>query len=674
LARKKPQKLLATPQVVQDLYYGDVLFYFYQDDHLQTLTRVDAALEKDRIQHHAIEARLLKGAMYLSMGQHVEAGNIFKELLNENVPDDVRNRIWFYLAKVWYQRGYYADAEQALTSIAGTLQGGLESERHLLHAEVLMGQGRYNDAIAILSAVPKSDRYVAYVRFNLGVALVREQRTAEAMQILDEVGQMAAPTEELLSLRDKANVALGFVLLKDNKPAEAAQKLERVRLQGPLSNKALLGEGWADAAEERYKAALVPWQELRGRDMLDAAVQESHLAVPFAYARLSATRQAAEQYENAIALFSTETARLDESIAAIRAGRLLDAILQNDVGEGVGWYWQLQHLPDAPETRYVYHLLATHEFQEGLKNYRDIKLMQRNLASWGLAAEAFQDMIDTRREAYAQRVPAMDALLAKIDIDGMETRKVELGSRLSAIERDGDVVGLATAHESEQWKKVQELEQALQSADASDPATEEMRTQLRLVKGVLYWNMNANYKARLWHARKEQRELEVAVKEARRRWTLIDRARVESPKRTEEFAQLVKGLSPRIDAMMTRLVAAGTTQNDYLAHIAIRELEEQKERLAAYGLQAQFALATIYDRASGSGAAKTLAPSSESPTGTPDAAAPVPNTPAPNSPSPNTEVKSPSVTPPPTATDAVPTASIGFAPIRFTEQLIGGQP
>jgi hypothetical protein len=331
-------------------------------------------------------------------------------------------------------------------------------------------------------------------------------------------------------------------------------------------------------------------------------------------------------------------------------------------------------LPDAPETRYVYHLLATHEFQEGLKNYRDIKLMQRNLASWGLAAEAFQDMIDTRREAYAQRVPAMDALLAKIDIDGMETRKVELGSRLSAIERDGDVVGLATAHESEQWKKVQELEQALQSADASDPATEEMRTQLRLVKGVLYWNMNANYKARLWHARKEQRELEVAVKEARRRWTLIDRARVESPKRTEEFAQLVKGLSPRIDAMMTRLVAAGTTQNDYLAHIAIRELEEQKERLAAYGLQAQFALATIYDRASGSGAAKTLAPSSESPTGTPDAAAPVPNTPAPNSPSPNTEVKSPSVTPPPTATDAVPTASIGFAPIRFTEQLIGGQP
>jgi tetratricopeptide (TPR) repeat protein len=663
LARKQPKKLLETSQVVQDLYYGDVLFYFYQDDHLQTLTRVDAALEQNRVQHHVVEARLLKGAMYLSMGQHVEAGNIFKELLNENVPDDVRNRIWFYLAKVWYQRGYYEDAEHALTSIAGTLQGGLESERQLLHAEVLMGQGRYTDAITLLSAVPKTDRYVPYVRFNLGVSLVREQRTAEAMQVLDEVGLMAAPTEELQALRDKANLALGFALLKDNMPAEAAQKLQRVRLQGPMSNKALLGAGWADAATEHYKAALVPWQELRGRDLLDPAVQESHLAVPFAYARLSATRQAAEQYENAIALFGTETARIDESIASIRAGRLLDAILENDVGAGVGWYWQLQRLPDAPETRYLYHLLATHEFQEGLKNYRDIKLMQRNLASWSLAADAFQNMIDTRRQAFAQRVPVMDALLAKIDIDGMEARKVELGSRLSAIERDGDVTGLATAHEREQWQKVLQLEQALQSADPTDPATDEMRAKLRLVRGTLYWNMNASYKARLWHAHKEQRELEVAVKEARRRWTLIDRARIDSPKRTEEFAQRVTGLSPRIDTLMTRLVAAGKTQNDFLADIAVRELESQKERLSAYGLQAQFALAAIYDRASGTGKAPPIAPSTEVPVS--DTPGTLPQTPPAVTP-PHIESTNPE--PKPDANVPVPTASISSPSAN------GGQP
>jgi outer membrane protein assembly factor BamD (BamD/ComL family) len=600
-ARKAPRKLLATAQVVKDLYYGDVLFYFYQDDYFQALTRVDAALEQNRISNHLVEARLLRGGLYLSMGQHVEAGKVFKELLNDNVPDDVRNRAWFYLAKVWYQRGYYQDAEHALTAIAGRLSDGLESERQLLHAEVLMGQERFADAATVLGAFPSEDRLAPYVKFNLGVAFVRERRMAEATDMLDEVGQMEAPTEELASLRDKANLALGFAYLKDGKPEEAATMLQRVRLQGPHSNKALLGVGWADATEQRFKAALVPWQELHGRSLLDAAVQESYLAVPYAYAQLSATRQAAEHYANAIDAFGAETARIDESIASIRNGGLIGALLKNDVGERVGWYWQLQQLPDAPETRYLYHLLATHEFQEALKNYRDLQAMQRNLTHLTQTTGAFQDMVDTRRHAYSERAPKIDEILSGIDIDGIEARRVEIGSRLAAIERDNDAVGLATAGETEQWNKVLAIEAALANADPSDPATQDMRDKLKLIRGVLYWNMNAGYKARLWRARKEQRELEVAVKEARRRWTLIERARTDGQKETDAFAVRVGQLQPRVEGLAARLNAAAEAQNIFLANVAIKELEAQKERLLSYGLQAQFALAAIYDRATSDG-------------------------------------------------------------------------
>ncbi|HTE40403.1 MAG TPA: tetratricopeptide repeat protein [Steroidobacteraceae bacterium] len=610
-AKKAPRKLLESSQVVQDLYYGDVLFYFYQDDYFQALTRVDAALDLGRVDHHLVEARLLKGGLYLSIGQHVEAGNIFKELLNDNVPDDVRNRAWFYLAKVWYQRGYYADAEHALTAIAGTLEDGLESERQLLHAEVLMGQGRYGDAINALQALPERDRFAPYARFNLGVALVRENRLDEARRALDSVGTMNGPTEELRSLRDKANLALGFAYLKDNRPDEASQVLQRVRLEGPQSNKALLGMGWADAASQRFTNALTPWQELHKRNLLDAAVQESYLAVPYAYAQLAATGQAARQYENAIDAFTTESARIDESIAAIRNGGLINALLKQDRGESMGWYWQLQNLPDAPETRYTFHLLATHEFQEGLKNFRDLKAMQLNLARWSQAASAFQDIIDTRRHAFDERMPRIDNILGQIDLEGMEARKVDIGSRIAVIERDSDVVGLATAAELEQWNKVRAIEQALQGAATNDPATEEAQAKLRLIRGVLFWNMNSSYKARLWQARKEQRELEVAVKEARRRWTLIERARVDGPARTEEFAKRVGRLKPRVEELVARLDTAAGTQNRYLADIAIRELELQKERLASYGLQAQFALAAIYDRATN--AAHVTAPPTTNP-------------------------------------------------------------
>ncbi len=125
--------MVGTPQVVRDLHWGDVLFYFYQGDYLQALTRLGAAQDFNRVSHHGVEAELLKGGLYLSLGQHEEAGRIFKALLNDNVPLDVRNRAWFYLAKVWYQRNYLEDAATALSfdswRAAGRSGAGASSAR-----------------------------------------------------------------------------------------------------------------------------------------------------------------------------------------------------------------------------------------------------------------------------------------------------------------------------------------------------------------------------------------------------------------------------------------------------------------------------------------------------------------------------------------------------------------
>src|SRR5690349_19704344 len=194
-APEKP--LVGSPQVVKDLHWGDVLFYFYQEDYIQALTRLGASQDFNRINNHMLEAELLKGGLYLSLGQHEEAGRIFKALLNDNVPLDVRNRAWFYLAKVWYQRNYLEDAATALSSIRGALPGDLEPERHLLEAQVLMYLNRYDEAIRSLErwqpVGDHNDVWSSYARFNIGVALVRQERVEEAAELLNEVGQIAAP-------------------------------------------------------------------------------------------------------------------------------------------------------------------------------------------------------------------------------------------------------------------------------------------------------------------------------------------------------------------------------------------------------------------------------------------------------------------------------------------------
>ncbi len=194
--------------------------------------------------------------------------------------------------------------------------------------------------------------------------------------------------------------------------------LGRVRLDGPFTNKALLALGWAESNANRPERALVPWLELQDRKLLDAAVQESLIAVPYAYVRLAANGQAAQHYRSAVEAYVRESRRIDESIAAIRHGGFLDSILATvPPGDQPGWFWQLERLPDAPHTRYLYHLLASHEFQEGLKNYRDLRLMQRNLARWPEALDAFGAMIEARDLATARIEPRRQQVLASTDLE-----------------------------------------------------------------------------------------------------------------------------------------------------------------------------------------------------------------------------------------------------------------
>jgi outer membrane protein assembly factor BamD (BamD/ComL family) len=594
LAAEEPKGTLA-PTTVKDLYYGDVLFYFYQDDYFNALTRLRASQEKHRLAHHADEAELLLGGLYLSYGEHLEAGAIFDRLLKADAPLSVRNRAWFYLGKVWYQRGYWAQAENALRKVEGELPAQLEAEKRNLLAQVLIQQGRFDDAIALLNGWRGPPDWTAFAQFNLGVALVRKGRLPDAATMLDAVGRMEAPNEELAALRDKANLALGYAYLQAGQAAEAKPILQRVRLEGPQSNKALLGVGWADSATEQYRAALVPWMELHGRNLLDAAVQESYLAVPFAFAKLNANAQAAEYYTTAIRSYADESARIDESIAAIKGGQLLETLVKHDTHGRYGWFWQLENLPDAPESRYLYHLLAGHEFQEGLKNYRDLDYMQRNLAEWDRSLQAFGDMLDTRRTAYDQRLPKIDASLASVDPRAIASTRVELESRLNAAERAGDFAALGTAQEQEMWNKIHELEDAL-AAQPDDPSLDETRDKVRLLKGVLYWQMNESFKARTWTTRRSLKELDAALKQMEKRWLLVQQARKNMPNDTEAFAHRVAQLRPRIEALGTRLAAAGRAQGEYLAGIAVDELEVQKQRLTSYQVQARFALASIYDR------------------------------------------------------------------------------
>jgi hypothetical protein len=596
-ANVKPDPNGLPPHDVLDLAYGDVLFYFYQDDYFDAITRLLAARQLNRIPHTEGEAELLLGGLYLSLGEHVEAGRIFEALLSGNASEAVRNRAWFYLGQVWYKRGYLQESERALRRVSDTIDPRVNAERYMLLAQLMMQQGRYDDAIATLKGWHGAPDWTAYANFNLGVALIRAGRLADAVPILDSVGRMVTRSDELLALKDKANLALGFSLIQAKRAAEAKPILQRVRLEGPYSSKALLGVGWADANAGDFKRALVPWLALHKRNLLDSAVQESYIAVPYAYNKLGAGGQAADYYKSAIGSFDDETKRIDASIEQIRSGNLLDRLLGDDKKDSSTWYWQLKTLPDAPESRYLYELLAGNEFQEGLKDYRELNYMIRNLRMWREDVSAFDDMLNTRAQAYAERVPKADAIMAATDLDGLNQKRVDFESRINEIEKSNDVAALGTPEEQKTWARLKRIEDYL-AAHPDDPDLAEMREKHRLMKGVMYWRLSESFKARLWNERRSVKELEAALQQTQKQAVLVKQARAGMPIDTGGFAERVAAVRARMDRLQQRLVDVARQQNRYLQALAIHELEDQKRRIEAYQIQARYDLAAIYDRAS----------------------------------------------------------------------------
>jgi tetratricopeptide (TPR) repeat protein len=607
----KPDPNGLAPHPVEDLAYGDVLFYFFEDDYFDSITRLLAARQLGRIPHTQEEAELLLGGLYLSLGEHVEAGRIFEALLKKNTSEFVRNRAWFYLGKVWYQRGYLEESERALRQVSDKMDPRINAERYMLLAQLMMRQGRYDEAITALGNWHGAPDWTAYAQFNLGVALVRRGRLPEAIKYLDRVGNIQTRSEELLALKDKANLALGFALLQAQRASEAKPILQRVRLEGPYSSKALLGVGWADAGMGEFKRALVPWLALRKRSLLDSAVQESFLTVPYAYAQLAATGQAAEFYNSAIESFDNELKRIDDSIEGIRSGKMLDRLLNDDKKDTLTWYWQLTTVPDAPESRYLYALLASNEFQEGLKNYRELNFMSRNLDDWRDDVSAYDDMLDTRQEAYNRRVPKADAVLAATDLTGLTQKRVDFESRINEIEKSNDVAALGTPEEQQTWARLKRIEEYL-AAHPDDPDLADMREKHRLMKGVMYWRLSESFKARLWNERRSVKELEGQLKETQKRAVLVKQAREGTPLTTGGYASRVAAIRARIDQLHERLADISERQNLFLQSLAIRELEGQKQRIETYQVQARYELAAIYDRTSNG-------PSKEAPKAAPSA-------------------------------------------------------
>jgi len=590
----------ASSAELKDLYFGEALYHAYQGDFFDALQRLDAELAMyhgldepglDTLTYHVGQAEFSVGDFELDYRMHRRAGRAIKAVLEGAVDEAVRNEAAYRLAKIHFEKGQLDDAVEALARIQGKVPVEIQDDVEFLRASVDLAMGKPAEAVTVLQPLKSDPSLSGFVAYNLGIALLEEGHAEEAVRQLDAAGQLAATDPAGLAIRDKSNLVLGALLFESARYDDAKRSLDRVRLEGPFSNQALLRAGFAEAQAKQYDRALVPWGVLAEREPTDAAVQEALLALPSAYASLNLHGRAALLYGRALEQLSGQIDRVDASIESVRSGSFLTALAREESRQDAGWVIRLRTLPDAPETYYLMELMASHEFQTALHNYLDLEGLRSKLAAWKTGLDAFDDMIRLRGVNYEPLLPEVDAQFRELD-SRMRLRleqKKNVGKRLHAMLTAPRPEYLATAEERIAGERLAAIEKK-----NSDPATARRVAHLR---GVLTFRLETEYHERLTAAFVHLKALETDVETLERQYDDFVRARQAATQSYSGYDVTIQRLRRRVEDAAVGVSGLMARQGQMIETVAVHQLAARRERLAAQQTQARYAVADSYDRA-----------------------------------------------------------------------------
>ncbi|UTA47874.1 tetratricopeptide repeat protein [Simiduia sp. 21SJ11W-1] len=590
----------ALPSSVADLRYGVTLYEYYQQNYFAALSELMVADARGGIQGHKDNPQIIAGAIGLAFGMEERAGAAFSELLTENKPLNVRDTAWFYLGKLQYQQGDWAGAGESFNNISAEIDSRLARELAAMRLQILLRNEDYKEAKILFSQLPDMGRWHELVNYNLGVALGRQ---GEAVQAL---GYLQAATETPLrehpmhqkvqrALRDRAHTAIGYIHIQQGEYQKAVDAFNAVRLTGPYSDRALLGLGWAWAAQDKYEQALAPWQKLNEGSLQQTSVLESLLAVPFAYEKIGADVAALDAYEGAEHIFAKELEKIQALRAELEGGYLLDVIRQGTAQGNQSWFALDPAVSLKPELAYLSEIFAQNDFQSRVQAVRDLLFMQNNLAQWQQKQDVYADLLVQRGRARAEKVAAMQAS-GKMQLEAsLREQARTIRGWLMQVEKNRDYLALVTDEDMlDQMAWVASAKASVEALEASGESADWERQQLEFYQGVLLWNAQEQFSSNLWAQKSALNELETALDELGRAGVSLQKAIDEAPE-ILPYQERMSALDQRLAAEIVAIDSQLLKEERALQNQVMAALNAQQVRIKNYLARTRLSVARLYD-------------------------------------------------------------------------------
>ena len=242
-------------------------------------------------------------------------------------------------------------------------------------------------------------------------------------------------------------------------------------------------------------------------------------------------------------------------------------------------------------------LMASHDFQTGLQNYLDLADLKRKLLSWEGGFDAYEDIVEIRRDHYDPLLPDVDDQFRKLD----SRMRLRVEQHKMLTKRRDDLLTmprpefLATPEEQRILARIEFIEAALAERDPDRVGP--YRERLRRLRGLVTWSLETEYHERFTKFDKNLRSLDEAMVVAEAQYDEYVRSRQAASHSYEGYDKPMVRLRADVQQAVERIDRLMARQGHLLELVAIDQLMVRRDHLENYGDKARFALADSYDRA-----------------------------------------------------------------------------
>jgi tetratricopeptide (TPR) repeat protein len=578
---------------IRDHRYGVALYHYYQDDFFSALSELAVAKARGGIQGHGRYPDLLQGGIELSYGMDRHAEALFSLLLSEDVDAPVRDQAWYFVGKMYYQRGAYSDAAGAFEKVDKHLPLRFVNEFHYLNA-LLPTKASAEQQHFHLQHISSFGPWRAYALYNAAMHDYQRKHYDQVHLYLTEALLYLMPGEEGLQLRDRIHVARAFTYLAEERLFEAVEAFKQVSLSTPITQHALLGLGWSALKFDQPELALSSWERLAGQSVAGQAVQEALLGVPYVFDKLGAKTEALAAFTEAEQRFQDEIGKLDDIRASLTTDVIFAHLVTQQAQVSSHWFHRNKGIDLNPISPYLANLIAQQHFQALLKDLRDLTVLQASAEAALVKTAGLNTVLDAR--VLSQTEIRERALRSDFEAqtEALQARYQKLGAKLQDSLDTTDYLQLLNGEAREYLLLVEGAEHAVAELASAGEDVLEYQQKLARFKGVLLWQATQEHAENRWQTLKQKQALESLLKQLQERSHRVV-GHLSGIAKPDVYSDRLVDLSSRSKQALMKTQALRSRIERHLQRVIFSELDSQEHRLNYYLTQARMNIARILD-------------------------------------------------------------------------------